>query len=64
MEIIDLGYEYCIINTHRTEISAFHKPIEDFLVGKHPKVHNLMTGVMMKDPQNQGAAFCGILKQS
>ena len=44
------GLEYSTVNTHRSIISAFHDPIEGFIVGKHPKVCNLMTGVFNKRP--------------
>ena len=47
-EMFELGFEYGTINTHRSAISVFHKPIEVFSVRKHPKVWNLMTGVYNK----------------
>ena len=44
-ELFNLGFEYSTINTYRSHISTFHEPIEEFSVGKHPKVCNLITGV-------------------
>ena len=49
-EIFELGLEYGTINTHRSAISAFRKPIEGFSVGKHAKVCNLMAAAYNKRP--------------
>ena len=50
VEIFELGFEYCTINTHRSAISTSNEPIEEFSVAKHPKVLNLMTSVYNKTP--------------
>ena len=46
--MLELGFEYSTISTHRSAISCFYKPIEGFSVRKHPKVWNLMAGVYKK----------------
>ena len=50
-------YMYSTINSHRFAISAFYEPIEEFSVGKHPKVCNLMAGLYNKRPLNPKYCF-------
>lgn len=39
------GLEYNTVSSYRSLISAFHEVIGSFIVGKHPHVTNLMTGI-------------------
>ena len=49
-DIFVLEFEYSNINTHRSAISVFHEPIEEFSVRKSPKTCNLMTDVYKNIP--------------
>ena len=39
------GLQYRAINVYRSAISAFHIPIDDVVIGKHPLVSKFMKGV-------------------
>ena len=36
--------EYSTLNCYRSEISAYHPPIEGYKVGQHPLIIDLMRG--------------------
>ena len=46
------GLEYRTINTARSALSNFHDKIDDYKVGKHPTVCELLSGVFnLRSPQ-------------
>ena len=49
--------EYFTVNPHRAEISAYHGYVENRLVGKHPGVSGLMTGVFNVNPPKPKYVF-------
>ena len=56
-EMLELGFEYSTINTHRSTISAFHGLIEQCPVGKYPKICKLITSVYNKMPPKPRDCF-------
>jgi len=48
--LFEQNFEYSTINSHRSAISAYHDKIDNYSVGKHPKVCSLMTGVFNQRP--------------
>ena len=49
-ELFKKGLENRSIETHRSAISAFHKPIGNILVGNRPKVSAIISGIFNKRP--------------
>ena len=49
-ECFQEGFKYNIIAGFRSAISAYHDPIQGILVGKHPRVSHLLTGIFNKNP--------------
>ena len=48
-ECFQEGFKYNTIAGFRSAISAYHNPIQGILVGKHPKVFDLLTGFLNKN---------------
>ena len=46
--MFEKGYEYSTICSHRSAISAFHEKVEGFIVGDHPQMSSLISGVFVK----------------
>ena len=49
MECFQEGFKYNTIAGFRSAISAYHNPIQGILVGKHPKVFDLLTSFFNKN---------------
>ena len=54
---LEKSYEYSTINCHRSAISAYHKKIDNYDVGKHPKVCALLSGVFNERPPKPKYVF-------
>ena len=52
-----MEFEYSTINAHRLAISAYHDYVENSLVGRHPGVTGLMTGLSNANPLNSKYVF-------
>ena len=55
--LFEKSYEYSTINCHRSAISAYHKKIDNYDVGKHPKVCALLSGVFNERPPKPKYVF-------
>lgn len=55
--LFEENYEYSTINCHRSAISAFHKKIDNYDVGTHPKVCSLMSGIFNERPPTPKYVF-------
>ena len=49
-QLFEKKFEYSMINTYRSALSAYHVKVDNQPVGKHPKPCNLMTGVSNRNP--------------
>eukprot|EP00111_Clytia_hemisphaerica_P008229 TCONS_00023993-protein len=56
-------YEYSTINLFRSAISAYHKNIDSFDVGKHSKICSLLGGVFNEMPPQPKYAFIWDVEQ-
>ena len=49
-ECFQEGFKCNTIAGFRSAISAYHDPIQGISVGKHPRVSDLLTGIINKNP--------------
>jgi hypothetical protein len=50
VKLFETGLGYSTIGTHRSAISAYHDPLDEQSVGKHPRVSDLMSGIFNLKP--------------
>ena len=61
--LFEKNYEYSSINVHRSALSAYHKKVDNYPVGQHPKVCSLMTGIFNESPPKAKYVFIWDIEQ-
>ena len=56
-QLFEKKFEYSIINTNRSALSAYHDKVDNRPLDKHPKVCNLMTRVFNRNPPKPSYVF-------